>query len=41
MIWLNNIILFAFCRQTNNPEQLKRTAKEQRDFYKAQMRKKK
>jgi hypothetical protein len=34
MKWLNDFILFAFCRQSSDPEQLKRTVRETREFYK-------
>ena len=38
--WLNDIILFSFCRQSSNPEQLQRTARETKAFYKSYKRRK-
>lgn len=38
--WINDLILFSFCRQSSNPEQLRRTARETREFYKNYKRRK-
>jgi hypothetical protein len=40
MKYLNDLILFSFCRQSSDPAQLRRTAEETRAFYKLEKKRK-